>query len=620
LKKVYVGANSVGLASFLIEPKKLGRNTLEVTLRSTLRADAVRKELLVEPEGTQRELIDNGMIRAGQTVTLDANVPACSVPDSEKLLLTITPSLVAQSINGIDDLLQMPYGCGEQNMIFFAPDVEILRYLDATDQLTPEVWAKAESFITCGYQRELTYRRQDGSFSAFGDSDNSGSLWLTAFVLSTFAGARDIQTIDETVLAGASRWIESHQLEDGSWEPVGFLHHKEMIGGQDGNYTLTAFVTIALTDYGSAEPNVLAAASAYLLDNISEVQDNAYALAVAALTFARIGNSTAANAVIDRLLEIAVTDGDKIHWEPYAIETTAYAALAMIETERPQANGAIKWLSLQQNSHGGFGSTQDTVMALKALMTAAREQARDVDLIVTVASPDGTTLAQFAVTPDNFDVLQIAELPPGGEIVLTASGSGETRFQLVRRFNVLLSDDIVENGMALEVIYDANHVEVDDIVNVTAIVRYFGSPGDSGMMIVDVGVPTGFAPVQESLDALVDANQVSKVEVAGRKVILYVDGLAGGEERSLTFRVIARFPVRAVIPDSKAYVYYEPDIRAEDAGREITVGMPICVVNFRHLARFADNWLQHDSDSGSRIDFSALKELLDTWLDNCPPQ
>ena len=613
VQKVSVNANSVALASFLIQPEKLGRNTVEVTLRSTLRADAVRKELLVEPEGTQRELISNGMIRAAQTLTLDANVPACSVPGSEKLLLTITPSLVAQSINGIDDLLHMPYGCGEQNMIFFAPDVEILRYLDATGQLTPEVRAKAEHFITCGYQRQLTYRREDGSFSAFGDSDDSGSLWLTAFVLDSFSGARDVQTIDETVLADAAEWIESHQLPDGSWEPVGFIHHKEMIGGMTGAYALTAFVAIALGDYGSATPDALADASQYLADNLTTVQDDAYALAVAALAFAKLGDSTAADAAIDRLLEIALTDGDGIHWEPYAIETTAYAALAMIETERPQANSAIKWLALQQNSHGGFDSTQETVMALKALMTAARAQSRNVDLTVTAKSPDGTILAQLSVDANNFDVLQIVELTPGANIELAATGSGETRYQLVRRFNVFLRDDIVNNGMGLEVIYDANHVDVDDIVNVTAIVRYFGAPGDSGMMIVDVGVPTGFAPVRESLDALVEAEAVSKVEVAGRKVILYVDGLIGGEQRSLSFQVIARFPVRAVVPDSKAYLYYEPDVRAENAGEAITVAMPVprCIVDLRYLAQFARQWLE-------TVNFGDLKELSSLWLSDCP--
>ncbi|HUS71627.1 MAG TPA: alpha-2-macroglobulin family protein [Sedimentisphaerales bacterium] len=572
-QQVSVNANSVGLASFLIQPTALGRHTLEVTLRSTLRADAVRKELLVEPEGTQRELVTNGMIRAGNTVTLDTTLPDYSVPGSEKLLLSITPSLVAQSINGVDDLLHMPYGCGEQNMIFFAPDVEILRYLDATGQLTPEVRAKAEYFITTGYQRELTYRRQDGSFSAFGDSDASGSLWLTAFVLGTFSAARDIQTVDGTILAEAADWIDAHQLTDGSWEPVGFVHHKDMMGGATGRFALTAFVTIALVDYGAASPDTLAGATQYLTNNLTSVQNDPYALAVAALALTRVNNS-AVHTVIGRLLEIAIEDGDGIHWSPYDVETTAYAALALMENQKPQANDAIKWLALQQNSRGGFGSTQDTVMALKALMTAARIQTRNVNLTVTTTAADGGILAQFNVDSSNFDVLQIAELPAGTGIELSATGSGEARFQLVRKFNVSLTDHIIHNDMALQVTYDADNVHVDDIVNVTVTVRYFGQAGDSGMMIVDVGVPTGFMPLRESLDALVEAGTVSRVEVAGRKVIFYVDNLAGGEQRTFTFQVKARFPVRALIPDSKTYLYYEPHVGAEQGGRKITAGFP----------------------------------------------
>lgn len=623
-QQVLVNGNSVALASFLIEPTKLGRNILEVTLRSTLRADAVRKELLVEPEGTQRELVTNGMLHAGQTVILDANVPKHCVAGSEKLLLSITPSLVAQSINGIDDLLQMPYGCGEQNMIFFAPDVEILRYLNATGQLTPEVRAKAEHFINVGYQRELTYRRQDGSFSAFGDSDKSGSLWLTAFVLGTFSAARDIQTVDETVLAGAAGWIESHQLANGSWEPVGFLHHKEMMGSVNGPFTLTAFVTIALADYGSAKPATLSAASTYLVNNLYSIRDNPYALAVAALAFARTGNITAADAAITRLLEMAITDVSGIHWEPCPIETTAYAALAMIEMQKPQASSAIKWLSLKQNSHGGFGSTQDTVMALKAIMTAARTQSRDARLTIDVTATDGSALAQFTVDSNNFDVLQIAELPAVSKIRLSATGSGETRFQLVRRYNVFLAREIVQKNMTLEVIYDANNVDVDDIVNVTAIVRYIGRAGESGMMIVDVGVPTGFEAVQQSLDAIVSAQIASKVELAGRKVIFYIDGLTGGEQRSLVFQVKARFPVRAVIPDSKAYLYYEPDIRAEAAGKQITVGSLGCKVDFNFLSKLSGQWLKSgtnldaDIDDNGSVNLRDFSLLANKWLDACP--
>ena len=90
------------------------------------------------------------------------------VPDSARAYVALTGSYLTQTIDGLDQLLQMPFGCGEQNMILFAPDVFILDYLKETGQLKPEIMAKAEILMITGYQRELTYRRDDGSFSAFG--------------------------------------------------------------------------------------------------------------------------------------------------------------------------------------------------------------------------------------------------------------------------------------------------------------------------------------------------------------------------------------------------------------------------------------------------------------------
>ena len=574
---VTVDANSVAGAWFLIGPTVVGRHPVKITFRSPERADAVERELLVQPEGTTRELVQNGILKAGETVALDTGMPEYMVPDSGRILLSVTPSLVAQTMDGVGDLLGMPYGCGEQNMIFLAPDVEILRYLDATDQLIPEIQAEAEHFITVGYQRELTYQREDGSFSAFGDNDDIGSLWLSAFVLGTFSGARSVMSIDETVLSQAADWIESYQLADGSWEPIGFVHHSEMVGGVEGTYALTAFVALALMDYRSASSGVLEDAVDYLAANLTYVEDDPYGLAIAALAFARLDNPSA-GAAIERLLELAVTDEHGIHWTPFDIETTAYAALAFMEEDMTtQANDAIKWISLQRNSLGGYGNTQDTVMAFKALMTAARLQQRNANLTVTIseADPDnpgaGTVIEQFSVDETNFDVLQVTDIPLGTAIDLSATGSGEVNFQLVRRFNVLLPEISAGNGMLLDVVYDTSDVAVGDIVTVAVTVRYMGMAESSGMLLVDVGVPTGFRPVQDSLDALVEGGVASRIDVAGRKVIIYIDDLERDGELAFEFQVKAQFPVRAIVPDSKAYSYYDPEIRAEDKGAVIRV-------------------------------------------------
>ncbi|MCK4812203.1 MAG: alpha-2-macroglobulin, partial [Methanosarcinales archaeon] len=516
--------------------------------------------------------------------------------DSGVVLVSFTPSIVAQTINGIDSLLNMPFGCGEQNMIMFAPDVEILRYLKATDQTNPEIQAKAELFITTGYQRQLTFRHNDGSFSAFGEGGREGgSLWLTAFVLNSFASARDVTSIDDSILNDASDWICAHQSADGSWESVGFICHEEMIGGMKGRYALTSFVTIALAEYGDADPAVLKQAQAYLEDNLGD-QTDPYSLAIGSVALRKLESPTA-DAALEKLVAIAKEDENGVYWGPdetpvresesdmdpcpfrYGhppssknIEITAYAALALIDAKHPLANDAIKWIASQRNSLGGFSSTQDTVMALKALMIAATMQGRDIDATVTV-SADGTTIKEIGIDVGNFDVLQTVRVPDdAGEVQLTLAGTGEVNYQLVKRFNMILSEISPVSDLQLDIVYDATDVAVNDIVTAHTRVIYTGAADSTGMMIVDVAVPTGFAPVTGSLDRLVADGTITRYEIAGRKVVVYVLDLSQGIELSFDIEMRALFPVKAIIPDSRAYSYYDPEVYAGVRGGEIVVG------------------------------------------------
>ncbi|MHB0980815.1 MAG: alpha-2-macroglobulin family protein [Thermoleophilia bacterium] len=233
-KTVTVAGNDIGGAEFKIRPTTVGSQLVKITARSAEAADAVVKSLIVEPEGVSREAVENVVLSPGASRTIDLPLPPVVVPDSARAYVALTGSLLAQTIDGLDQLLQMPFGCGEQNMILFAPDVYILDYLKRTGRVKPEIQAKAELLIITGYQRELTYRRDDGSFSAFGQSDPEGSLFLTAFVLKTFAQAKGLTFVDDAVLGEAAAWITSHQKPDGSFESVGFLAHQDLMGGVRG--------------------------------------------------------------------------------------------------------------------------------------------------------------------------------------------------------------------------------------------------------------------------------------------------------------------------------------------------------------------------------------------------
>jgi len=53
-------------------------------------------------------------------------------------------------LSDLDDLLLLPVGCGEQNMVRLAPDIAILEYLTVTGQLTDHIEVKAIDHLNKG--------------------------------------------------------------------------------------------------------------------------------------------------------------------------------------------------------------------------------------------------------------------------------------------------------------------------------------------------------------------------------------------------------------------------------------------------------------------------------------
>ena len=290
---------------------------------------------------------------------------------------------------------------------------------------------------------------------------------------------------------------------------------------------------------------------ANLEDNLDENKNDAYALAISALALQRL-DSKKANDALGMLMEIAKEDENGIYWGNIVegtsgdsasksgyhrnsvssrnVELTSYAALVLMEAKDARASDAVKWISSQRNSRGGFSSTQDTVMAFKALVNAALMQGRDIDAGISVLV-DGEEIKKFVVNSDNFDVFQIIEIAEGIEkIELEFSGSGNVNYQIVKKFNVLLPKIPVKTDLELQVEYDTENIEVNDMINVAVKAGYSGLSKSTGMMIIDVGVPTGFSPVASTLIDHLEDEKITRYELAGRKVIIYVNELASGDE------------------------------------------------------------------------------------------
>ena len=577
MKVITIPAGDIGGCSFDIRPSSLGAQKVKITARSTQAADAVIKDLIVEPEGVQREQVTNLVLSAPSSRMLSTALPVGIVEGSARAYLAVTASYLAQTIEGLEGLLIMPFGCGEQNMMGLAPDVFISRYLEETGQTKPEVMAKAELLMTTGYQRQLTFRRSDASFSAFGQSDPEGSLFLTAFVLKTFAQAKGLMYVDPQILSSAQEWIIQHQNADGSFDPVGFVCHQEMMGGLTGKTTLTAYIAIALLEAGEKEAS--RAALVYLQEELPAINDP-YTMALVAYAL-ELGQNPGRDMAYGKLMDMASENEDGLRWSAagagelhgsVAVEATGYALMALLEHgDQFSASRAARWLVTQRNAFGGFNSTQDTVVGIQALTAFATGSRADVDLVVEVQA--GETMEQLQISPENYDVLQLVPLPVGEDVAISVEGEGQAVAQLVLRYNLPEAEKGAE-VFHINVDYDTHQVEVNDRIEIGVEVEFDPPlPIEAGMIVLDISVPTGFVPVEESIQKVVETEpRIKRYDVAGRKVIFYIEDMAPGDEIAFQFQALASYPVKAKGVTSQVYAYYKPEWKGETLSQPVVVG------------------------------------------------
>ncbi|MCJ7744407.1 MAG: hypothetical protein MUO99_07630, partial [Dehalococcoidales bacterium] len=250
---------------------------------------------------------------------------------------------------------------------------------------------------------------------------------------------------------------------------------------------------------------------------------------------------------------------------------TGYATLALIKhADAFNASRAAKWLVSQRNAYGGYGSTQDTVVTLQALTAYSTQGRADVDLTVSIKT-EGID-KKVRITQQNFDVLQMIEVPIGQQIEISAAGKGEVIGQVVERFN-LPEAEKGDEILKVTVDYDVTQVEVDDLVTVSVKLEFNPPiPMEAGMVVLDVSVPTGFTPVTETIAQVLEKEErIKRYEVAGRKVIFYIENMQPGDKLAFSFKVKALYPVKAKGVTSQAYSYYKPEIRGETLSQALTV-------------------------------------------------
>ncbi|CAM4443241.1 unnamed protein product [Caretta caretta] len=553
------------------------------------RTDTLIKPLLVQPEGVLVEkahsslLCPKGVTPAQDSVSLE--LPPDVVEGSARATISVMGDIMGTALQNLDRLVQMPSGCGEQNMVLFAPIIYVLQYLEKTGQLTPEIRERATGFLRSGYQRQLLYKHHDGSYSAFGTIDQEGNTWLTAFVAKCFGQARPYIFLDDRNIRDALSWLQIYQLPSGCFRSVGKLFHTAMKGGVDGEVPLAAYITAAHLEIGEAlNSSVVNKALSCLTSALPNVTST-YTQALLAYAFALAQDNQRTQELLTKLDQKAIRTGGQIHWsqapslppsagvwsQPQSVdvELTSYVLLALLSklnvtgADVGTASGIVAWLTKQQNAYGGFASTQDTVVALQALAKyAALTYSEKGDLEVIVKSK-GSFEREFQVTHKNRLLLQqalLTEIP--GEFAVQAQGSGCVYAQTVLRYNE--PPPQVSVTFSLRVTTQLIDCAKGDmrVVTIRIHVSYIGSRVTSNMVIVEVSLLSGFSLASGSRTSLQSSPLVRKTEVSQSGVSIYLDQLSNTTQ-TYALQLEQEIEVINLKPGHiRVYDYYQPEEQA----------------------------------------------------------
>ena len=582
-KAVSVESAQVGGSQFTLEAKRIGKFNLTLSARMNSganRADVVVREIEVIPNGREQNLVFNG--RLENTVQHELNFPATSIPDASKIFVRLYPGPLSQVIEGMDSILSMPGGCFEQTSSSTYPNVLALDYMKRTKKLTPEVHAKAEGYIANGYQRLLTFEVPGGGFSWFGSAP--ANKILTAYGLMEFYDMSKVYDVDANLMLRTQQWLASQQQADGSWKPdASFINEGATNRFNSDALRITAYIAWSMENTGYQGP-VVEKAKQFVGSHMNAKMD-AYTLAVVANFAVDYGKDRDFTRHAMQLLLDARTEKDEQAWWN-SEETGVYAtgASASVETTGLAVQALLKWgeasgtapkamtyIASKKDASGTWGTTQATIMALRALLLATEKGAADVHGTLQVLL-NGKVVEKLALTSDNNDLLHQfvykgVDSKGANTVEIQFEGKGGLAYQVVGKYFLPWDLKPENEALSINVAYDRTHLVQDDMATVTATVKN-NLPKAANMVMVDLGIPPGFDLLSEDLQTYVEksasqkSGRLEKFSMTATQAILYFDSIAPGDTVTLQFRLRAKYPIRARTFQSRVYEYYDPEVNS----------------------------------------------------------
>jgi uncharacterized protein YfaS (alpha-2-macroglobulin family) len=208
-KDITVPARGVQQVFYRLKSSTVGDATLLGKALTDEESDALELTVPVKPYGVKQSQSRSGVLTE-PTAAADAQLsfPAESNPASRTVEITVSPSVAGALFSALDYLVTFPYGCTEQTMSSFLPNVIVSQ---ATKSLGIAAGLNEADLVRktrAGIERLYSYQHDDGGWGWWQTDDSAP--FMTAYVVAGLAQARDAgYQVKPDVLQKAVDWLKT---------------------------------------------------------------------------------------------------------------------------------------------------------------------------------------------------------------------------------------------------------------------------------------------------------------------------------------------------------------------------------------------------------------------------
>ena len=562
-----------------VATSQAGNFPITVTALAGPYSDTVTRNLTVHPAGFPVSVSEGGLLSStndfSTTVTIPADVSAGSMVATAK----VYPSPLASMEEALSALLRQPHGCFEQTSSTNYPLVMAQQYFDTHTGVDPTKIATAQSLLKVGYNKLISFESQDNGYEWFGA--NPAHEALTAYGLMEFTDMAKVMQVDPAMIARTRQWLLDRRDGNGSFQ----RNEKALDSfGRAPAPTTDAYIVWSILESGE-NPQTLAKEIEQVKEKAFSGKDS-YIDALAANILFLAGDATSAEILLKKLataagdngaVDGAITSITGSGGDALAIETTSLALLAWLRNDEQwaaQVEQSIKWL-FERSKSGRFGSTQSTILALKAINAydAARavpKQPGSVQLFV-----NGNAYGQAVVF--NEKSKGAIELPDFSgaltsgqhQVELRMADGSKMPFALEITYNTPLPSNAATTPIKVSTTLSHTQVPEGEPVELRATITV--AENNVPTPIAIIGIPAGLELRHDQLKELVGADSISAYEVRDSELILYWRAMKGGETRVIPVSLTAEIPGTYTAPASRIYPYYTDEQKLWQAGHTVKV-------------------------------------------------